>query len=77
MEASLAGCSGILMVRRLPCRRGKHAIRRRDLWHGTGGRCSGVEGDGVWGLMLSVGFKDCECVSERISWLINDWSLLD
>ena len=37
----------------------------------------GVRGYGVWGLMLSVGFMDCECVSERISWLINDWSLLD
>ena len=36
-----------------------------------------MRGDGVWGLMLSVGFKDCECVSERISWLINDWSWLD
>jgi putative restriction endonuclease len=45
--ASLAGCSGILMVSRLPCRRGKHAIRRKGLWRGTGGRCSGGEGDGV------------------------------
>lgn len=41
------------------------------------GSVQGVRGDDVWGLMLSVGFKDCECVSERISWLINDWSLLD
>ncbi len=34
---------------------------------------------GVWGvgLMLCEGFKDCECLSERISWLINDWSWLD
>lgn len=36
-----------------------------------------MRGDGVWGLMLSVGFRDCKYVSERISWLINDWSLLD
>lgn len=41
------------------------------------GGVQGVRGDGVWGLMLSVGFRDCECVSERISGLINDWSLLD
>ncbi len=41
------------------------------------GGVQGMREDGVWGLMLSVGFKDCECVSERISWLINDWSWLD
>lgn len=41
------------------------------------GGVQGMRGYGVWGLMLSVGFKDCECVSEMISWLINDWSLLD
>ncbi len=41
------------------------------------GGVQGMRGDGVWGLMLSVGFRDFECVSERISGLINDWSLLD
>ena len=41
------------------------------------GGVQGVREYGVWGLMLSVGFRDFECVSERISWLINDWSLLD
>ncbi|STV33784.1 restriction endonuclease [Klebsiella pneumoniae] len=44
--ASLAGYSGILMVSRLPYRREKNAIRRKGLWRGTGGRCSG--GEGVW-----------------------------
>ena len=48
------------------------------MWRGTGGRCSGDEGDGDKRVsMLSVGFRDWDCVSERISWLINDWSLLD
>ena len=41
------------------------------------GGVQGGRGDGVWELMLSVGFRDCDCVSERISWLINDSSLLD
>ena len=50
------------------------------------GGVQGVRGYGVWcvvcgvwcvGLMLCEGFKDCECLSERISWLINDWSWLD
>ena len=41
------------------------------------GGVQGVRGYGVWGLMLSVGFRDFECVSERISGLINDWSWLD
>ena len=71
------------MVSRLPCRRGKNVIHRKGLWHGTGGRCSGGEGVRGYGdgdkrvSMLSVGFRDWDCVSERISWLINDWSLLD
>lgn len=56
---------------------GKECIPRRGLWRGTGGRCSGDEGDGDKRVsMLSVGFRDWDCVSERISWLINDWSWL-
>lgn len=50
-----------------------------------GGVCGVAPAGGVQGmrgvvcgrLMGSVGFRDFECVSERISWLINDWSWLD
>lgn len=41
------------------------------------GGVQGMRGDGVWGLMLSVGFRDCECVSGKTMWFINELSLLD
>ena len=56
------------------------AWHRQEVFRGEGMVC-GVwcVVCGVWcvvcGLMLCEGFKDCECLSERISWLINDWSL--
>lgn len=36
------------------------------------GGVQGMRGMVCGGLMWSVGFRDCECLSERISWLIHD-----
>ncbi len=56
---------------------GVQGVRGYGVWCVVGGVWCVV--CGVWcvGLMLCEGFKDCECLSERISWLINDWSWLD